>query len=303
MHYYLKPRDRVPLLFNLLLHAGAPVAGCGELISQTLTAVLIKSAIIRTPVDYGAGEIEGWREQTAGEPIRQSGQKAFIDDLGWLTELFPHCTHHVCGCVPDHMCSRFSACLYNQLRLLYLGFQQADVWEQQHEMFCWYMLSFPTYVKNTGWSKACFFLQGIFSTRIFLSSKPKSCKLLTPNSIIQETTLNTDTLKPTILIDTEILVQFGSIAVRRNWIRYWSFGSAVRGACKSQLSSWVKKLLLIKMYRLLTLPNGCSSMEDHLLSTWQCDTITRLDAERLQQSTVCLLPLSHGVLRGIDILL
>lgn len=69
-------------MFNLLLHAGAPVAGCSELISQPLIVVLIKSAIIRTPVDCGAGEIEGWREETAGEPIRQSGQKAFIDDLG-----------------------------------------------------------------------------------------------------------------------------------------------------------------------------------------------------------------------------
>lgn len=70
----------IPLLFNLLLHAGAP---CGELISQPLIAVLIKSAIIiTTPVDFGAGEIEGWRVQTAGEPIRQSGQRAFIDDLG-----------------------------------------------------------------------------------------------------------------------------------------------------------------------------------------------------------------------------
>lgn len=76
------PREPVPLLFNLLLHAVAPVAGCGELISQPLIAVLIKSAIIRTPVDCRAGEIECCREQTAGEPIRQSGQKAFIDDLG-----------------------------------------------------------------------------------------------------------------------------------------------------------------------------------------------------------------------------
>lgn len=72
----------VPILFNLKLHAGARMAVCGELISQPLIAVLIKSAIIGTPVDCGAGEIEGWREQTAGEPIRQSGQKAFIDDLG-----------------------------------------------------------------------------------------------------------------------------------------------------------------------------------------------------------------------------
>lgn len=81
MHYYLKPREPVLLLFNLLLHAGAPVEGCGELISQTLIAVLIKSAIIRTPVDSGAGEIEGWREQTAGEPIRQSGQRPLLTTL------------------------------------------------------------------------------------------------------------------------------------------------------------------------------------------------------------------------------
>lgn len=76
------PIKPVPLLFNLLLHAGASVSDCDELISQTLIAVLIKSATIRTPVVCGAGKIEGWREQAAGEPIRQSGQKAFIDDLG-----------------------------------------------------------------------------------------------------------------------------------------------------------------------------------------------------------------------------
>lgn len=70
------------MLFNVLFHAGSPVEGCGELISRPLIAILIKSTIIRAPVDCVAGEIEGWREQTAGEPIRQSGQKAFIDDLG-----------------------------------------------------------------------------------------------------------------------------------------------------------------------------------------------------------------------------
>lgn len=55
--------------------------GGGKTISQPLIGGIDGAGTNRKPpTDSGAGGIEGPREPAAGELIRQSGQKAFIDD-------------------------------------------------------------------------------------------------------------------------------------------------------------------------------------------------------------------------------